>query len=247
MAYEYGTWWSPNRNPGGNARAGITVHHAAETSFDGIGRTFQDSGRQTSAHYGVAPGRVCQYVDEGDIAWHTGNAEGNRTQIGIECVNSTGEAGGWQVSEATVDTLVELVADIARRNGLYPLRAWGNLWGHRDWSSTYCPGALYSRLPEIAERANSIIEGEEEDDMTPEQEKMLREVHTQLTRTDTAGHDNPAGHDMFGMLQIIRYQLTRTDAEGHKANKGHDFLGTLGLVYAKLCEVAETVKDKKGA
>ena len=31
----------------------------------------------------------------------------------------------------------------------------------------------------------------------------LFDVHKQLTRTDTAGHDNPQGHDMFGRVQII--------------------------------------------
>lgn len=54
----------------------------------------------------------------------------------------------------------------------------------------------------------------------------------------------PAGHDMFGVMQIIRRQLTRTDAEGHKANKGHDFLGSIGLIYAKLCEIAKAIKEK---
>lgn len=31
----------------------------------------------------------------------------------------------------------------------------------------------------------------------------LFDVHKQLTRTDTAGHDNPDGHDFFGRIQII--------------------------------------------
>lgn len=81
-----------------------------------------------------------------------------------------------------------------------------------------------------------------EDDMTPEEHAWLETVHHQLTRTDTAGHDNPQGHDFFGRIQIVERQLTRTDAEGHRANKGHDFLGTLGLVYSKLCEIAAAVK-----
>lgn len=31
----------------------------------------------------------------------------------------------------------------------------------------------------------------------------LYNIHKALTRTDTAGHDNPQGHDMFGRIQII--------------------------------------------
>ena len=85
---------------------------------------------------------------------------------------------------------------------------------------------------------------EQEDDMTPEQDAMLREVHHQLTRTDTAGHDNPQGHDFFGRIQIIEHQITRTDAEGHIVARGHDFLGILGLILAKVTSIASAVKAK---
>ena len=148
--------WSPNRNPGGNSRSGITVHHAAGTSFDAIGSTFQDMSRQTSAHWGVGPGYAQQYVAEGDVAWHSGSFEGNRTTVGIECLNSGGEADGWPVSEETVDSLCELAAAIAERNGMGALEAGRNLFGHRDWSATACPGVLYARLGEIADRVNAI-------------------------------------------------------------------------------------------
>lgn len=40
-------------------------------------------------------------------------------------------------------------------------------------------------------------------DMTPDEHNLLVEVHNQLTRVDTAGHDNPYGHDFFGRIQII--------------------------------------------
>lgn len=153
-------WWSPNRNAGGNSLAGITIHHAAGTSFEAIGSTFQNVSRQTSAHWGVGPGYAQQYVAEGDIAWHTGNARGNRETVGIECLNSGGEGAGWPVAEGTVDALCELVAMIAARNGMGDLEAGRNLFGHRDWSSTYCPGVLYPRLAEIAERANAINNGD---------------------------------------------------------------------------------------
>ena len=156
-------WWSPNRNAGGNSRSGITVHHAAGTSFEAIGSTFQDTSRQTSAHWGVGPGYAQQYVAEGDTAWHTGNARGNRETVGIECLNSGGEGAGWPVAEETVDALCELAAAIAARNGMGELEAGRNLFGHRDWSATACPGVLYARLAEIAERANAINRGENEE------------------------------------------------------------------------------------
>ena len=104
-----------------------------------------------------------QYVREEDCAWHCSNWNGNNATIGIETTNSTG-APDWKVADDTFNTLVKLVAEIAKRNGL------GKLWinpdadypalsGHKDWygAATVCPGPyLYPRLQEICDRANAI-------------------------------------------------------------------------------------------
>lgn len=140
---------------------GIVIHHAASTSLDSVGQVFSTPNRQASAHYGVRADQVHQYVKEEDTAWHCGYWPGNCRTIGIEAVNSTG-APDWLVSEATFNTLVKLVADIAKRNNLGRLKFepdadWPNLSAHRDWSPTYCPGDyLYSRMNELADRANEI-------------------------------------------------------------------------------------------
>lgn len=140
---------------------GIVIHHAASTSLESVGQSFATPGRQASAHYGVRADQVHQYVKEEDTAWHCGYWPGNCRTIGIEAVNSTG-APDWLVSDATFNTLVKLVADIAKRNNLGRLKFepdadWPNLSAHRDWSPTYCPGDyLYSRMNELADRANEI-------------------------------------------------------------------------------------------
>ena len=140
---------------------GIVIHHAASTSLDSIGQVFSQYGRGGSAHYGVGGSQIHQYVREEDTAWHCGDWAGNSCTIGIETTNSTG-APTWQVAEDTFNTLVKLVADIAKRNGLGKLKfepdgTYPTLSAHRDWSPTYCPGDyLYSRMNEIAEEANKI-------------------------------------------------------------------------------------------
>lgn len=132
----------------------IFIHHAATTDFDGIARTFQRVGRGASAHYGVGRGgKVDRYVPEGSIAWHCGNWAYNQTSIGIENVNSSG-GPAWAVAEDTFDTLVELVRDIATRHGMLPLTVGKNLFGHKDVMATACPGVLYGRLQELADRVN---------------------------------------------------------------------------------------------
>lgn len=142
----------------------IVIHHAATTDFDGIARTFQNPSRGASAHYGVGrSNNVDQYVQEEDTAWHAGTSDPatnpNPSSIGIENVNMSG-APDWAIDDATFNTLVELVRDIATRNNLLPLKVGKNisvgedLSGHKDWSPTACPSQLYARLQELADRVN---------------------------------------------------------------------------------------------
>lgn len=161
-------WWPANptnytKGREGNKIQGIVVHHAASTSLDSIGAAFARAGRNGSAHYGVGGNQIHQYVDEADTTWHCSNWWGNVRTIGIETTNSAG-APNWEIAPDTFETLVKLVADIAKRNNLG--RLWINpkadmptLSGHKDWygASTVCPGpSLYPRLQEIADRANAI-------------------------------------------------------------------------------------------
>lgn len=134
----------------------IIIHHAATTSFDGIGQTFSNPARGASAHYGVGQNNnVDQYVSENDTAWHANDWPHNLKSIGIENVNLTG-APDWLIDDSTFATLVELVTDIATRNHLLPLIVGKNLLGHKDVGDqpTSCPMALEPRLQELADKVN---------------------------------------------------------------------------------------------
>lgn len=161
-------WWPANptnytRSREGHRIEGIVVHHGATTSLDSIGSSFARAGRNGSAHYGIVGNQVHQYVDETSTTWHCNNWFGNTRTVSIETTNSTG-APNWEIAPDTFETLVKLVADIAKRNNLG--RLWINpkadmptLSGHKDWygAATVCPGpSLYPRLQEIADRANAI-------------------------------------------------------------------------------------------
>ncbi len=137
----------------------IVIHHAATTDFDGIARTFQNPNRAASAHFGVGrDGNVDQYVDVANTAWHCGNWQGNISSIGIENVNKSG-APDWLIDDSTFATLVELVRDLANQNGLGKLVVGKNLFGHKDFSATACPAALYARLQELADKVNGGTTG----------------------------------------------------------------------------------------
>ena len=68
----------------------------------------------------------------------------NCRAVTIETSNSGG-APEWPVSDTTFQTLVTLVADIARRNGLGKLVKGKNLTWHSMYAATACPGPY---LPE---------------------------------------------------------------------------------------------------
>lgn len=157
MTYRVSSDFGANKNSyGWRSRSkpkGVCIHHAAGTTIDMV-PTFKKAS--TSAHYGIEPGHVRQFVEDGKSVWATGSNDGNLNWISIECVNSA-VGGTWPVAEGTVDTLCEFLADKAKEWGITEYKAGVNLKGHRDFSATFCPGVLYARLPEIAARANDLI------------------------------------------------------------------------------------------
>ena len=117
----------------------ITIHHmAAVMSAEQCGKVFQGS-RQASAHYGIGNnGEIGQYVDEANTAWANANWDANCKAVTIETSNdSTG--GEWHVGDAALNSLIKLVADIAKRNNLRTLIKGKNVTWHRMYCATTCP------------------------------------------------------------------------------------------------------------
>lgn len=207
--------WSPNYYPGMNDVQGIVIHHAAGTSIEAVAATFSHASRQASAHYAVELDKAQQYVRESDGAWHAGDWWANTHTIGIENVNATGDPD-WLVDERTIETCCELMAEIAARHGLYPLKRNVNVWGHRDFQATYCPGVLYDRLDWMCARANAIYEvgingdDEEDDDMsilTYKNHEMNGDKDVYQLLTDI--HENTE----YGGIASLGYKNKRMNGE----------------------------------
>lgn len=134
----------------------ITLHHTASVmSCESIGYLWQNPNRETSSHYGIGvDGRIGQYVDESCIAYTDSNWQSNCTSITIE--NSNDSVGGeWHVSDATLESLINLCADIAIRNHLGLLVVGQNLTWHSMYAATTCPGDyLRSKMQYIADKVN---------------------------------------------------------------------------------------------
>lgn len=100
---------------------------------------------RTSAHYLVSGDRIIELVDPTQAAFHSGSTAGNGRGIGIEI--------DPRMPGNTMETVAQLCAHLEQRFGSM------NHTGHRDWSSTQCPGDVYPRIPSIIARTNQILGG----------------------------------------------------------------------------------------
>lgn len=158
----------------GHAIDTITIHcAAAQAAVETLGKLFQT--KQASANYGIGPdGRVGMYVEESERSWATSNGDNDRRAVTIEvaCENKH----PYKVNDAAYKTLLDLVTDICRRNGINKL-VWSdnksdrvnhengcNMTVHRDYNSgKSCPGDyLYNRHGEIAEEVNKRLMEDED-------------------------------------------------------------------------------------
>lgn len=117
----------------------ILHHNAGSLTAEQIYQVWQD--RQASAHYQVAAdGVISQHVWDSDTAWHAGSWGANTSSIGIEHANSSGIDG--PLTAETLENGAHLVAALCKYYGLGRPR-WGvNVFGHKQFSPTSCPGHI---------------------------------------------------------------------------------------------------------
>lgn len=140
----------------------LIVHHTAGGTNEGNVHTLSASAAEVSATYCLLTNAdLVGIVPEEFRPW-TSNAPGidaDWNAVTVETVN-TGGAPNWPVSEAQVEKLAQLAADLCRRYD------WGTVTrsrviGHQEVGvATACPGPyLLPRLDHIVSRANEILRG----------------------------------------------------------------------------------------
>ena len=136
----------------------ITIHHMdGKATAESCGAVFQNPNHAASAHYGIGyNGEICQYVDEKDTAWANANWESNKHSVTIENSDWT-LAPNYVISDATINSLIRHVADIAARNNIGKLVYGHNINVHGDIVATSCPGPyLREKLPDIILSSNKL-------------------------------------------------------------------------------------------
>ncbi len=180
---------SPNRTPNRNhAIDTITIHCLVGqvTAKRGC-EVFQPSNEQASCNYVVGyDGSIGLCVEEKDRSWCTGgytkDAKENKVPIRVNGIS--GSSNDYQavtievacdathpyaITEKAMAALIELCADICRRNGIKKLLWSGdkslvgkpskqNMTVHRWFANKACPGDyIYQRLPDIAAKVNAKL------------------------------------------------------------------------------------------
>ena len=167
------TKMSPNKtSPRNHIIDTITIHcMAGNLSVERCGDVFAPTTRKASSNYGIgSDGRIALYVEEKDRSWCTSNAANDNRAVTIEVANDGG-APDWHVSDKAMVSLINLVADICKRNNIKELK-WKadksligqvskqNMTVHRWFAAKACPGNyLYNKHSYIAEQVNQKLSG----------------------------------------------------------------------------------------
>ena len=176
---------SPNRTPNRNhAIDTITIHcFVGQVTAKRGCEVFQPSSKGASCNYVVGyDGSIGLCVEEKDRSWCTGGYDKNGNPIRVNGIS--GKSNDYQavtievasdsthpyaITEKAMAALIELCADICRRNGIKRLLWSGdknlvgnpakqNLTVHRWFANKACPGDyIYQRLGDIAAKVNAKL------------------------------------------------------------------------------------------
>ena len=179
------TMISPNRTPNRNHSIDtITIHcFVGQVTAKRGCEVFQPSSKQASCNYVVGyDGSIGLCVEEKDRSWCTGGYDKNGNPIRVNGIS--GKSNDYQavtievaceskhpyaITEKAMAALIELCADICRRNGIKQLLWFGNkdlvgqpskqnMTVHRWFANKACPGDyIYQRLGDIAAKVNAKL------------------------------------------------------------------------------------------
>ncbi len=144
---------------------------AGDLSVESCGNVFAPSSRKASSNYGIgSDGRVGMYVEEKDRSWCSSSGANDHRAVTIEVADD--RRNPWHSSDAAMNKLIELCADICRRNGIpkliYTGDTRGNLTMHKWFAATDCPGNfLESRFQWIADEVNKRLNGDRPNENKP--------------------------------------------------------------------------------
>ena len=194
---------------------------------------FATTDRECSANYVVGKdGSIGLSVEEKDRSWCSSSAANDNRAITIEVASDT--KAPYAVTDAAYNALIQLVADICKRNNIKKL-VWStekddrvnhkngcNMTVHRDYANKSCPGEyLYERHGDIAAKVNAVLNNGTDEKIDID-EKVLYHVqvgtYSKKSNADTQlAKVKAAGFDTY-MVQVGGLYKVQVGAYSLKAN-----------------------------
>lgn len=199
----------------------VVQHHWAGTT-GGIER-MTGPDQASTTYLILTDGTILGHVPEEFRPWTSGSFDADSDAITIEVQNINGREYGddnnpasWQVSDAAYASIVALVADVAARYG------WGevngsNYRGHREFSSTACPGGyLWSRMDDTRAAAQALLTGSatiapQSTTTTPVQEDDMANVS-----------DEQLNFMLKALSSLVENVATKEDLKNLRKEIGHE-------------------------
>lgn len=156
----------------------VTIHHMAGIlTAKQCGSIFQDGNRQASSNYGIGKnGEIALFVDETNTSYADANWDSNCKSVTIECSNSK-SGGDWLVSDKVLSSLIKLIADIFKRNGIKKAIKGETITWHSMYSATTCPGNyLRSKMDYICDEVNKKMNNATDTSDKKEDKKHIIDV-----------------------------------------------------------------------
>ena len=209
----------------------IAIHHMAGIlTAEQCGKIFQNANRKASSHYGIGKdGKIALYVDEANTAYTNSNWDSNCKSVTIETSNCA-LGGDYPVADVVLNKLIELVADIAKRNNLGKLVKGKNVVWHRMYAATSCPGDyLLSKMDYIIEKANEINGQVNNSNIeTTAPRKTNEEIANEVINgkwgngADRKNKLTTAGYDYNTIQDIVNQKLTGSNSSSKPSLKSVD-------------------------
>lgn len=161
---------SPNRHsPRNHEIDTITIHcYVGQVSVESMASWLCNPNAKASCNYAIGvDGRIAMIVEEKDRSWCSSSSANDNRAITIECASD--KTDPYAINDAVYKSLIELCADICKRNNIKELKWKGdkslvgqvdkqNMTVHRWFANKACPGEyIYSRLGQIASEVNAKI------------------------------------------------------------------------------------------
>ena len=220
----------------------VVGHCTAES----LGKFFSSSSRKASSNYGIGKdGSIGLYVPESKRSWCTSSSWNDNRAVTIEC--SSDSTAPYAFKDATYNALIELCADICKRNGKNKLIWFGDkdktlnytpksnemlLTVHRWFANKSCPGDwMYNKMGDLASKVTNKLQEKSKD-------KDIETKKDNKTKDTKDAKEKNTNNKTLKVGSLVKIK---------KGAKTYSGTKLASYVYDWTLKVKEISKDKKKA